>query len=241
MTEDDDIEHLAAEYVLGVLGASERRDVEKRRKLDAAFDEAVIAWERRLGPLADRLPGIEPPPHIFDAVLSRISSQGAQIIPFSAPPKRSTGARLAIGASALAACIALVFAWLLYAQPGSPGTLVAELHRAGATADEPTGPRSPVFVVTVDLKAGKATVRPVAARSRPGRSYQLWMLRKGASAPESLGVVSQSESITVPFPSGSDYLDAALTMTLEPEGGSPTGRPTGPVILVGNLAPPGNS
>jgi anti-sigma-K factor RskA len=242
MTRDeDDIEGLAAEYVLGALDASERADVEKRRKADAALDGAIKAWERRLGPLADRLPGIEPPPHILEAVLRRVALPGGQG-PSRLPHHRTgTWGRLAIGASALAACIALLVAWVLYTSSGAHLTLVAELHRPGATADESIGPRAPAFVVTVDLQAGKATVRPTAARVRQGRSYQLWMLRHGAVTRESLGVMSATETTTLPFPSAGKFVDAALTVTLEPEGGSPTGRPTGPTVFEGKLAAPGKN
>jgi anti-sigma-K factor RskA len=147
--------------------------------------------------------------------------------------------RLAVGSTALAACIALVVAWFANIHAGPPPMLVAELHRAGATADESSGPRSPVFVVTIDLKARMATVRPIAARSRPGRSYQLWAVRHAAEEPESLGVISQVESITMPLPSGfpsAEFVDATLSVSLEPEGGS-SGRPTGPIMFMGKLAP----
>lgn len=241
MTADDDIDGLAAEYVLGSLDLSEREAVGDRRKTDAALDQALRTWERRLGPLADRMPGIEPPAHLFDSILARLPARGAKIIPISARAKAGTWRRVAIASSALAACIALAVIWFTLAPSSPPMRLVAELHRPhNATADETTGPKSPVFVVTVDLEARKATVRPIAARSRSGRSYQLWIAADEAAPRSSLGVVSHSDSVTLPLPAGlppSQFVNGTLTVSLEPEGGSPTGQPTGPIMFVGKLAP----
>jgi len=243
MIGEDDIDGLAAEYVLGSLDLSQRKEVDRRRGTDTTLDEAVKAWENRLGALVHRLPGIEPPAHLLESILSRLSSQGAQVVQLSAHRKaRVVWRPLAVGSGTLAACVALFVVWFTFVHSGPPTTLVAELHRSGATADESAGPRSPVFVVTVDLKARTVMVRPIAARSRPGRSYQLWALRPGAAAPDSLGVISQAEAITVSLPSSyppGEFVDAALSVSLEPEGGSPTGRPTGPVMFVGKLAPAG--
>jgi anti-sigma-K factor RskA len=151
MTAEDDIEGLAAEYVLGSLDPAERRQVAERRKTDAALDDAVKAWEQRLGPLAEQVPGIEPPPHLLESILSRISPQGAQIIAFSPPGKSRRGRTFAIASGALAACIALAVAWLISTHSNQPATLVAELHRpAGSTAD---ASHTPAFVVTVDVAA----------------------------------------------------------------------------------------
>src|SRR4030088_1956949 len=68
MNEDDDIDGLAAEYVLGTLDVDERKHVAGRRKSDVALDHAIRAWETRLGPLSDRTSGIEPPPHVFQRI-----------------------------------------------------------------------------------------------------------------------------------------------------------------------------
>jgi anti-sigma-K factor RskA len=123
MTEEDDIDGLAAEYVLGSLDPAERRQVDLRRRADRSLADAIKAWERRLGPLSDREPGAAPPVHVLDGVLSRIaqgtpSARTAQVIPL---PSRS-GRRwtLTVGASTLAACLAVAFGLFNYMQPGAP-------------------------------------------------------------------------------------------------------------------------
>ena len=124
MTEEDDIDGLAAEYVLGSLAPAERGQIDARRKTDAPLAAAIAAWERRLGPLSDRVPGVAPPSHLFDDILSRISGRVAQaagsgeVVGLRRQPRRRFA--LAVGASALAACLALVVGWFNYIEPGTP-------------------------------------------------------------------------------------------------------------------------
>ena len=124
MTEEDDIDGLAAEYVLGSLDPAERTEVDARRKADASLDAAIAVWERRLGPLSDREPGVAPPPHLFDRVLARISGQGAggarsaDIIPLR--PRSARRHVLAVAVGALAACLALAVGWYNHVHVG-PG------------------------------------------------------------------------------------------------------------------------
>ena len=68
MTAEDDIDGLAAEYVLGTLDIQERDDVVTRRRTDVLLDRAIKAWETRLAPLNDRIPGVEPPPYVFPSI-----------------------------------------------------------------------------------------------------------------------------------------------------------------------------
>jgi len=243
MTEEDDVDGLAAEYVLGSLSPSERKVVGDRRRTDVALDDAVKAWERRFQTLGDRLPGIEPPAHLLESILARISGQGvkpAQSAEIISLHRRSRRWRaLAITTSALAACLALVVGWIAQTLPGTPTSYVAVLQRsAGATADQPSNSRPPAFVVTIDLKSRAFTVTPVAARPVARRSYALWLMQEGRAMPRSLGVVSQSGPTTVPwldsFASG-DLVNATLAVSLEPEGASPPDTPTGPVVFVGRL------
>ena len=67
MSEDDTIDPadggklIAAEYVLGVLGAEERREVERRLAQEPALASEVAFWEERLTGLADAVAPVSPP------------------------------------------------------------------------------------------------------------------------------------------------------------------------------------
>lgn len=241
MTHDPDIEGLAAEYVLGSLTNAEREEVDSRRKSDIALDAAVLAWQRRLAPLSELTPEVEPRADAFASILARISQ-----VPRSEPRSADIHIlyrnarrwrRVATGASLLAACLALVAGWFFYLQNAAPTALVAELYRASAntTADEIMRPS---FVVTVDLKGCTVSVRPVTARLRAGQTYQLWAVRHGTSAPSPLGLIARAETTTLACPAGfpaAEFANAMMAVSLEPEGGSTTGAPSSAFMFVGKL------
>ena len=121
MARQEDIDGLAADYVLGILDAAERRQVNVRRQTDASLFAAIDAWERRLGPLNERGKGIEPPVQLLDGILSRVSSLVARQseVAEAVPLRRASGRRwvLVTGASALAASLVLAIIWSLISPP----------------------------------------------------------------------------------------------------------------------------
>jgi anti-sigma-K factor RskA len=92
---------------------------------------------------------------------------------------------------------------------------------------------SPAFLLTVDVERRMVSVRKVGAPQEAGKSYEVWIQPAGASAPRSLGLV-EDRDFTVRR-ALADYDAPTLTnatfgVSLEPAGGSPTGKPTGPVF-----------
>ena len=84
---------------------------------------------------------------------------------------------------------------------------------------------------TLELRAA----RPIIAG--PSQSYELWVIPQGG-APLSLAVLGQVDG-TLRVPEGHRgqlRKGAVLAITVEPRGGSPTGGPTGPVILSGAIS-----
>ena len=99
--------------------------------------------------------------------------------------------------------------------------------------------QSPAFLVSVDLDRRLLTIRAVAAEPQRGKSYELWLVNDELKTPRSLGIVGNNRS---PWWGRSSQAyspkvieDATLAVSLEPEGGSPTGQPTGPVLFAGKL------
>ena len=73
MSDLDDLEVLAAEFVLGTLDVAERAAVVERRQRDTVLDTAIAAWERRIGPLAETVPSVAPPADLFARIEARIA------------------------------------------------------------------------------------------------------------------------------------------------------------------------
>jgi anti-sigma-K factor RskA len=95
---------------------------------------------------------------------------------------------------------------------------------------------SPAFLLTFDFEKHTVSVRRVGAERQPGKSYELWLIA-GTSVPESLGVLGTGEFTVRPQPAAYDQVTLSLAsyaVSLEPEGGSPTGKPTD-VLYVAKL------
>ena len=99
----------------------------------------------------------------------------------------------------------------------------------------------PAYLARVDASGGLQLAAAVSAGGvRPhapaGRSLQLWGLPPGATTPRSLGVLPRDAG---PFNVTAGALravpDMLILISQEPEGGSPTGLPTGPVVFYGRL------
>jgi anti-sigma-K factor RskA len=241
MTEGEDIDGLAAEYVLGSLDVDERRRIAVRRKVDAALDDAIRAWETRLAPLGDDVPGTEPPPYLFRRIADTLwAPEGTSVQPTQT--RFSSRRALLVGACALAACLALVVVWL-HGLPGRPTTFSAQLQRSalGTILEDSANVWTPFgFEVSFDLRASTIVVNPVAAGASSTRHYQLWLIPRDHGPPISLGVIALPKTNVSPwlatYPPG-DLPDTKLAVSLEPEGGSPIGIPSGPLVFVGTLSP----
>jgi anti-sigma-K factor RskA len=93
--------------------------------------------------------------------------------------------------------------------------------------------QSPAFVMAVDVDKRIVTVRQVAAERLADKSYQLWIATAPGAAPQSLGVLGNDDftvKATLAAYDPSVINNATFGISLEPLGGSPTDRPTGPVI-----------
>jgi anti-sigma-K factor RskA len=99
-------------------------------------------------------------------------------------------------------------------------------------------PFAPAFLVTFDLARTTLVVRMLAAKPPAGQSYQLWMI-SDQFGPRSLGVIGSDEYLVrtsiAAFDPATLYR-ASYGISLEPNGGSPTGKPTGPMLYTGRLS-----
>ena len=234
MIDLDDINALAAEYVLGTLTAAERDGVTMLRVREPALDAAIVAWENRLGPMIALVPDVAPSPQLLDRIRAQIRPAG-KVIDFkpreAALTRRARGWRnAAIGMTALAASFAGVLGWRETARTPMASTYVAVLQ---------AGQSSPALLLTVDTAKQMFAVRALTKPSEQGKAYELWLLHDKLPQPKSLGVVPDGDmEVRAVNDSGIDrsmFMNATFAVSLEPAGGSPTGQPTGPVLFTGKL------
>jgi anti-sigma-K factor RskA len=218
---------VAAEYVLGVLGAAERRQAQQRLAHDQAFANEVAFWEERLGAFADAIEPVTPPDRawtrIARAVRIRDPSAPRESLWQSLPFWRS----FAIGSAALAAASigALTFIEI------SPVPRAPMLATLGASNGQPN------FVAAINAGGTSLMVVPAALLTSDPRAMELWLIPAG-DKPHSLGLIEPGRPVRLDVPRdlvARITADATLAVSMEPPGGSPTGQPTGPVIARGTL------
>jgi anti-sigma-K factor RskA len=238
MTIAPDDDFAAAEFALGTLSPSERAALAARRLREPELDAAIRAWEHKLAPLAEAAAPITPPGDYLPAIAARI--QAASALPASGSTdenvvslRRSlTRWRMgAIAASSLAALLAIGLVVREETRQAAPHEYVAILQKDAA---------SPAFEVTVDLDRQELSVRPVAAQPPPGKSYELWIIDAKLGAPKSLGVIGGApRSASLSALDRAIVENATYAVTVEPPGGSPDGKPSGPPVFTGKLIPIG--
>ncbi|QBE63298.1 anti-sigma factor [Pseudoduganella lutea] len=225
-----DPHELAGEYVLGTLPAARRHEVEQALPDDPALRAAVEYWEQRLMPLTALAEPVEP----SAALWARIERS---IAPAAAPaPARNLPAKarwwdkvtlwrgMAAGGFAAAAIMAVVVGVRMQA-PATPDYMVVLATPQNA---------APGWVIRA---TGPQTIRlePLVKTAVPAqRALQLWTKADGWKGPVSLGLVTPGRAVDVRL----DKLpplqpNQLFEITLEPEQGSPIGRPTGPILYIG--------
>ncbi len=214
---------LAADYVTGTLRGAARRRFEGLLPAHPALRRAVQAWQARLLPLTVSIEPVTPSP----AVWKRIEARIAESSPRSAPVR---GLPFWRGLAAFASVAALALAGLL----ASPGPVQPPVVIVLNATEAASGAAAGSIVASISGDGRAVVTRPIVNVALQGdRVLELWAV-PGSGTPRSLGLISASGATVV---SKTQQLKgaAALAVSLEPTGGSPTGAPTGPVLYVGKL------
>lgn len=201
---------LAAEYVLGVLDLAERSQAETRLKRDAAFADLVAKWEVRLAGLNDGF-AEAPAPNLLPQIEARLFPKA------KAPVARF---RLLGWLSGATVAAALALATVATLAPPRPD-LVATL----ATADNRLAYQVTHFGETLQI------TRVAGVPAVSGQVHELWIIAPNSN-PVSLGLL-EDQPLVVTYPTPPEGF--VLAVSVEPTGGSPTGQPTGPVILTATV------
>ncbi|MDH4441654.1 MAG: anti-sigma factor [Rhizobium sp.] len=214
-------------YVLGLMEDGERRRVEEEMGTDEALARAVGAARDRFIELD--LAGPAAP--VSTGLWTRIE-KGLNATPSPAsatdraPPKAtndngvSRWKRLALSSIAASLLFLAVGVYALM-RPVEPQVIAILMNDTG----------EPVVMIE-DFGNDTAKVTPLVDVAVPAdRSLQLWTLPTKDMGPVSLGVLDGWQMATVAGPALPSPQEAQLyEITVEPLGGSPTGRPTGPIL-----------
>ncbi|WP_442113850.1 anti-sigma factor [Pseudomonas sp. NUPR-001] len=219
----EDLDDLAAEYVLGTLSGDQRAALRERLEKEPALRAAVDAWEARLLALTAQAQPIEPSSRLW----GRIERSLEALYPGKQRPD-SGWQRLGLwqGLSAVGLAASLLLAVALFTQAPPATTYLVVLVA-------PTG-QAPGWVVQAN-DARMIELIPLGQDDVPeGMTLQFWTKAEQWRAPVSLGLVKPGEPYRVPIGSLPPLEPNQLfELTLEKAGGSASGRPTGPVKFIG--------
>ena len=232
MTAREHLEIEAGEYVLGLMEGAESAAFENRLRTDPELRAVLIAVKERFHELDLTAPAAAPPEALWTRIEQRLDVPTSNVVPLRPRTHELTaegwGFWRGVAAAALVAVAGLGAFWMTYA-PAQPKFVVVLL-------DAQAQPGAIVETYASD----RVRVVPLARFDIPqGKVLQVWTLPDPATGPVSLGLLEGARTtmltgLNLPSPQPEQLYE----ITLEPAGGSPTGRPTGPVLYKGLASRP---
>lgn len=221
---------LAAEYAMGLLEGAELQKAAELLRGDEDFRAQVKLWQHHLAGMDEEIEPVTPPADQYAKIESRLFGQAE---PQKAGILSSLGFWRAATFAMVGACAFLITAMInptllgLEPQKSTRGYIAA----LNAAVDKPT------FLIRADTKTGELGIHTANLAKTGELVPELWLI-DGQGTPRSLGLLSTDGSAALKlngalleqFKQG-----ATLAVSLEPEGGAPEGKPTGPIIATGKI------
>ena len=211
---------LAADYAIGLMPPTARKRFEHLLQDDAPLRAELARWNTHLSQLTEPLLEQPVPDHVWQAIVARIEPQTLHV-----PARRPFWSWVRLSALACSLLIALTVG-LLYNRDSVQykATLLSGTAQPG---------------LSIEAHSDYLNVRPLElAAVDGGRSLELWAIPVEGK-PVSLGLIPRDGDGRITLSQTQQQLiriPVVLAVSLEPQGGSPTGQPTGPVLYQGPLA-----
>jgi anti-sigma-K factor RskA len=251
---------MAAELALGVLQGEELRAAAELERTDAGFAAEAAFWRERLAAFDRSAPEAALPTELWSRIETRLA--GAAQEPVAEPALETSRARemyeqgrLPLSSrEAAGEARRKLFGWLWDSlnvwRIGAGLAVAAALFIAvGLNRQLQEARSAPVLVAILTTDAnqpaavvnafadGRTELVPLTTFTVPaGRVLEVWTLWDRQVGPRSIGLLAGMATSGLnlrDFPRGEGQL---FEITLEPAGGSPIGRPTGPVLAIGRAA-----
>lgn len=224
---------LAGEYVLGLLDGADLDHFERRLAREFSLRSDVAYWQDRFSDLDRGIVPADVSPALWSRIEAQLGTKGAAKTVGPSFAERLWSSlgfwRGASFAGALASLVLAISVGLLAGRATPAPQIVAVM----LTPDGVPGAIAEVF------HDGRISVVPIHDFPVPqGKTLQVWTLFDKEKGPISVGLIERTRHALFhrsDLPAGQQQL---YEITLEPAGGSPTGRPTGPVLVKGHGALP---
>ncbi len=241
MTRDDQ-DRLAAEHVLGLLEGEERGLAQRLLTSDESFQTLVQQWRTRFAEWDNTAADVAPNDGLWRRIETGLEPQPAHTAARpAAPARRETSPGLLQGlwnslsfwrgfgmAGALAGFLLAMgvgyFADKAARQPTLVAVLMSETSQPGA--------------VLRTFADGRLELTPLGDMEIPhNHSIQVWTFPDPNGAPVSVGVVQTARTVLLdPSNLPRPHSNPLFAISVEPLAGSPTGQPTGPVVMRGTAS-----
>ncbi|HEV2509418.1 anti-sigma factor [Bosea sp. (in: a-proteobacteria)] len=228
---------LAGEYVLGLLDGADCEAAGHRLDTDCDFAASVERWRRHFFALDAAATPIVPSASLWSQIEASLTSAAAPAR--TVPSSAATASRLAEWWNSL-------FVWRGAAFAGALATILLAAGLFGALDRAGRQPLMVAVLLTEGNAAaavvntfadGRVEMLPLQSIDVPaGKALEIWTLWDRAVGPRSVGLIDRARSTPLRLdnlPLGNGQL---FEITLEPASGSPTGRPTGPIIAKGTTS-----
>ncbi|AZV31718.1 anti-sigma factor [Cobetia sp. ICG0124] len=197
---------LLGEHTLGLLDPEREAEVRAWIERDDEAARMALRWQQHWLSVSDRLP----PEPASDSLWKRIDASLTRLKQTPTPANDTPPVANEVPES-------------------SAQRMVAVLQ----TLEDPA---TPTWVASVTAGGGLQLTPNVTIERPTDRAIELWTLTDPAEGPRSLGLVDPVAGIELSAEQiGRMSPGQLLEMTLEPSGGSPTGKPTGKVLAIGRL------
>ena len=221
---------LVAEYVLGLLSASEHERVGRLIENDQNLRAERDFWVSRFAALNAEYEETPVPAHLYAAIEARAFGDVVRV-GRSLPWWESLMVWRGIAAGALAVAVAAVGFNLM--QPRFDANTMAVQLVAALQAHEGSGIE---FVALYDEGSGQVRITSLKGAAVPDKDFELWYIN-GDQPAVSMGVIPVNERREITVDPAVIGPGTVLAVTLEQPGGSPTGVAQGPIVAVGSATP----
>ena len=228
LSDENDRRAEAAEYVLRLMSPAEEMAFEERLSTDSKLEREVAEWVALLAPLSDEIEPIAPPKAVFERLQTDL---------FGAPETPSLWHRVSLWrpiALVATACAALMALFITFQSPApESSTILSKVEHVGELASDDGSLR---LLAAYDAVTGELRLTRTDGAPAQGRDFELWAVL-GDGNPRSLGLLADGRSSTIAIAEElrASIPDVTLAVSDEPDGGSTTGLPTGPVLALGGL------
>lgn len=220
MTEGQERSSRAAEYALGLLEGNDLRLFEAELSQSALLRSEVVRWQEHFAAMGMEVEEVVPP----SSALGHIKRElwGENRLPWRR--------RIRLWEFALGGVAAALVAYAVYNSSGYLGWTGDHLQ-AQMTSET----YDLQLVAALDPATGLLRLERSGMEPDAGRAFELWAIAENA-APVSLGVLPAQPVTALRLSeaqAGLILVGTVLAVSDEPDGGSPTGAPTGAVLAAG--------